>query len=223
MFKAIPKERNSLATVVFNNLKKAIFSGQLKPGERLVESSLASQFGVSSIPLREAIKKLEAERLVEVIPYKGARVVKASPSDIEDAYAIVGVLEGYAAKLVTPLLESSHIEKMRKLHQKMQDEGVKKDIKNWLKVNNEFHRTFVDMCKRPNLINLIYEKISPLGRYWHIATSIPGVIDDGIEDHEKIIRAFEERDSDLARFLVESHRILTGQRVKECLTSLEAA
>jgi DNA-binding GntR family transcriptional regulator len=222
MFKAIPKERNSLASVVFKNLKKAIFSGQLKPGERLIESSLASQFGVSSIPLREAIKKLEAERLVEVIPYKGARVVKASPSDIEDAYAIVGVLEGYVAKLVTPMLESSHIDRMKKLHQKMQDEGLKKDIKNWLKVNNEFHRVFVDLCKLPNLINLIYEKIGPLGRYWHIATSIPGVIDDGIEDHGRIIKAFEDRDSDLARLLVENHRIITGQRVKERLNSLEA-
>ncbi|MDY6857412.1 MAG: GntR family transcriptional regulator [Thermodesulfobacteriota bacterium] len=223
MFKAISKERNSLATVVFNDLKKAIFSGQLKPGERLIESTLASQFGVSSIPLREAIKKLEAERLVEVIPYKGARVVKASPSDIEDTYTIVGILEGYAAKLATSILESLHIDKMKKLHQKMQDEGVKKDIKNWLKVNNEFHCAFVEMCNRPNLMNLIYEKIGPLGRYWYIATSIPGVIDDGIGDHGRIIRAFEERDSDLARFLVENHRIFTGQRVKECLVNLEAA
>ena len=223
MFKTIPKTRSSLASVVFKQLKKAIFSGQLKPGARLVESALAAQFGVSSIPLREAIKKLEAENLVEVIPYKGARVVQASPSDIEDTYAIVGVLEGYAAKLATPLLEQSHIDRMKSLHQKMQDENIKRDIKHWLKVNNEFHRIFVDRCKLPNLINLIHDKIGPLGRYWYIATSIPGVLDDGINYHGKIIKAFEERDSDLARSLVENHRIIAGQQVKERLANLEAA
>lgn len=223
MFKAIPKARSSLATTIFKSLKKAIFSGQLKPGVRLIESSLATQFGVSSIPLREAIKKLEAEGLVEVIPYKGARVVQASPSDIEDAYAIVGVLEGYAAKLATPLLEPTHIDKMKKLHQEMQDEELKKDLKHWLKVNNEFHRTFVAPCKLPNLISLIHDKIGPLGRYWYIATTIPGAINDGINEHGQIIKAFEDGDSDRVRLLVENHRIIAGQRVKECLLNLDGA
>ena len=221
MFKTIPKRDNSLSNIVFNSLKKAIFSGQLKPGERLVESSLASQFGVSSIPLREALKRLEAEKLVEVIPYKGARVAKASPQDIEDMYTIVGVLEGYVAKLVTPELEASHIDKLKKLHVQMQDEDLKKDGRNWLKVNNEFHRVFVDLCPLSNLTNLIYEKIGPLGRYWYIGISIPGVMEDGIYGHGRIIEAYESKDSELARQLVENHRIITGQKIRKHIENME--
>ncbi len=214
-FKTISKEENSLAGIVFTTLKKAIFSGQLKPGERLIESALSSQFGVSSIPLREAIKKLEAEKLVEVIPYKGARVVKASPQDIEDMYAIVGVLEGYAAKLATPLLNNSHLVKLEKLNEELQKEELKRNVKNWLKANNQFHRTFTDACQRPNLINAIYEKIGPLGRYWQIMISMPGIMDDGINDHSRIIDAFESKDSKLVRKLVENHRIISGRRIKK--------
>ena len=223
MFKAIPKRDNSLSNIVFNSLKKAIYSGQLKPGERLVESSLASQFGVSSIPLREAIRRLEAEKLVDVVPYKGARVAKASPQDIEDMYTIVGVLEGYVAKSVTPHLEASHMEKLKKLHVQMQDEDLKQDGRTWLKVNNEFHRVFVDLYPLSHLKNLIYEKIGPIGRYWYIGISIPGVMEDGIRGHGGIIEAFENRDSELVRQLVENHRIITGRKIRENIENMESA
>ena len=216
-FKTISKDENSLAGIVFTTLKKAIFSGQLKPGERLVESNLSSQFGISSIPLREAIKKLEAEKLVEVIPYKGARVVKASPQDIEDMYTIVGVLEGYAAKLATPLINHSQILKLEKLNEELQKEGLKGNVKSWLKTNNQFHRTFTDACQRTNLMNAIYETIGPLGRYWQIMISMPGIMDDGIDDHIRIIEAFKGKDAKLVRRLVENHRVISGQRVKKYL------
>jgi DNA-binding GntR family transcriptional regulator len=152
---------------------------------------------------------------VEVIPYKGARVVKASPQDIEDMYAIVGVLEGYAAKLATPLLNNSHLVKLEKLNEELQKEELKRNPKNWLKANNQFHRTFTDACQRPNLINAIYEKIGPLGRYWQIMISMPGIMDDGINDHSRIIDAFESKDSKLIRKLVEKHRIISGRRIKK--------
>ncbi|MEW6615317.1 MAG: GntR family transcriptional regulator [Thermodesulfobacteriota bacterium] len=223
MFKTISKEVNSLSSVVFNALKKAIFSGQLKPGQRLVESSLAAQFGVSSIPLREAIKKLEAEKLVEVIPYKGAHVAKASPQDIEYMYTIVGVLEGYAAKLVTPMLKPLHLNKLKNLHLQMQKEELKKEGKNWLKVNNEFHRIFLDVCPLTNWTNLIYDKIGSLGQYWYIAFSIPGLLDNGILGHGRIIDAFEKKESELVRNLVESHRIITGQVLRKHLENIEVA
>ena len=221
MFKAISKAGSSLSDIVFNALKKAIFSGQLKPGERLVESSLAAQFGVSPIPLREAIKRLEAEKLVEVIPYKGARVVKASPQDVEDMYTIVGVLEGYAAKLVSPMLKPLHLDKLKKLHLQMQKEELKKEGRNWLKANNEFHRVFLDLCPLSDLRNFIHQKIGPLGQYWFIAISIPGVMDDGIRGHGRIIEAFENRDTELVRRLVESHRIITGQIVRKHIENIE--
>ena len=221
MFKAILKEDNSLSNIVFNKLKKAIFSGRLKPGERLVESTLAPQFGVSPIPLREAIRRLEAEKLVEVIPYKGAKVVKTSPQDIEDMYTIVGILEGYAAALTVSRLETFHLEKLKKLHRQMQEEELKRDGKNWLKVNNAFHRVFLDACQRPNLTELIYEKIGPLGRYWYIAISIPGVMDEGIQGHGRMIEAFENRNAEMARQLVENHRILTGQAVRRHIENIE--
>ena len=110
----------SLEKTIYDALKEGIFSGRFQPGERLVESTLAAQLNVSRTPMREAIKRLEAEKLVEIVPNKGATVVKVSPDDIEEMYEIVGILEGYACSLAISRIESQHIERLKEFHRKLQ-------------------------------------------------------------------------------------------------------
>jgi len=116
-----------------------------------------------------------------------------------------------------------NLDKLKKLHLQMQEEGLKKNGRNWLKVNNEFHRVFLDICPLQDLKNLVYEKIDPLGRYWYIAISIPGMMDDGIHGHRRIIEAFEKKDSELVRNLAENHRIIMGQTLRKHLENIEVA
>ena len=100
-FKVNMNEYLPLRDVVFNTLRQAILRGELKPGERLMEIQLANKLGVSRTPIREAIRKLELEGLVSIIPNKGAYVTGITRKDVEDIYAIRSLLEGLCARWAT--------------------------------------------------------------------------------------------------------------------------
>ena len=98
-----------LRDVVFNTLRKAILKGELKPGERLMEIALAERLGVSRTPVREAMRKLELEGLVSIIPNKGAYVTGITRQDVEDIYAIRSLLEGLCARWATAYITEKQL------------------------------------------------------------------------------------------------------------------
>ena len=97
-----------LRDVVFNTLRQAILTGELKPGERLMEIHLANKLGVSRTPIREAIRKLELEGLVNIIPNKGAYVTGISDKDVHDIYMIRSMLEGLCVRWATEHITQEH-------------------------------------------------------------------------------------------------------------------
>ena len=103
-------EYKPLRDVVFENLREAILEGELKPGQRLMEVQLAEQLGVSRTPVREAIRKLELEGLVIMLPRKGAYVANMSLKDIIDVLEIRASLEGLAASLAAQRMSSDDID-----------------------------------------------------------------------------------------------------------------
>ena len=104
-----------LRDVVFNTLRQAILRGELKPGERLMEVQLANKLGVSRTPIREAIRKLELEGLVTMIPNKGAYVTGISQKDVYDIYRIRSVLEGLCARWATEHITEEQIEGLEEI------------------------------------------------------------------------------------------------------------
>ena len=107
-----------LRDVVFNTLRQAILKGELAPGERLMEIQLAERLGVSRTPIREAIRKLELEGLVLMIPRKGAEVAKISEKSLRDVLEVRRSLEELAIELACQRMSDEEIEK----HQKAQDD-----------------------------------------------------------------------------------------------------
>ena len=99
-----------LRDVVFNTLRQAILTGELKPGERLMEIHLANKLGVSRTPIREAIRKLELEGLVNIIPNKGAYVTGISDKDVHDIYMIRSMLEGLCVRWATEHITQDQLE-----------------------------------------------------------------------------------------------------------------
>ena len=201
-------------------LKKAVLSGYLLPGERLVEKDLAEIIGISRIPIREAIRKLESERLVTVEPNKGATVIKMSPVEIEETYFIVGCLEGMAAELALGSLNENDLTKMNVSIENMSTDKMKSDYKNWLKQNIIFHRIYIDACNRPHLASLLLEKRQGLSRYWFLACSKPGLLEKCLADHEEIAEAFSQRNPKGVRNCVEQHIMSVGTEVRKFLENL---
>lgn len=113
-FKVNMNEYLPLRDVVFNTLRQAILRGELKPGERLMEIQLANKLGVSRTPIREAIRKLELEGLVLMIPRKGAEVAEITEKNMRDVLEVRKALEELAVQLACEKITAEEIEEMKK-------------------------------------------------------------------------------------------------------------
>ncbi|MFN2227989.1 MAG: GntR family transcriptional regulator [Anaerolineae bacterium] len=107
-------EHRTLSDAVFHRLRDAVIDGRLAPGQWLRQEALAQEFGLSQMPVREALRRLVAEGLAERIPYRGVRVVKFTPEDIADMFTLRLTLEGLAVRHATPHISQEEIDELKK-------------------------------------------------------------------------------------------------------------
>jgi DNA-binding GntR family transcriptional regulator len=205
--------------LAYKTLKRQIYSGYLMPGRRLIELDLARDLVVSRTIIREVIKQLALEGLVELAPYKGATVVRTSITDLEEIYTIQQDLEGLAAYLATSRLSERQVEELERIHRSSQ-EHPSGDVVGWQKWNTKFHRTFVDHCGNQRLIKLVEGHRDQFARYWFLVVSIPGCIQKNIQEHERITEAVRAQDPGLVRQLMERH---VGDGARQLLEIIRSA
>ena len=213
-------KKEPLEKAIYLTLKKAIQSGYLMPGERLVETSLAEDLCVSRTPLRDAIRKLAFEKLVNIAPNKGATVAKLSSVDIEEIYFLASVLEGAAAKKAVDNMTNKDIKKLKEYHYQMKEAISENAYERWIALNNKFHGVFVHKSKVPGLVELIREKVGRISHFWYLYMMRPDPLHVYTDAHEKIIEAFEKKDKELVRTLVENHITTNRDILKEYLNTL---
>jgi DNA-binding GntR family transcriptional regulator len=142
MLGAIMVERQCMSDEIRNALAKRIYEGILKPNERLTELGIAKEFGTSQTPVREALRELEAMRLVQSEPYKGTRVREITPREMAEAYSVRAILEQRAAELAAPYFQGNTIALEETVQQicKSANHG---DVDAYAQGNLEFHRSIV--------------------------------------------------------------------------------
>lgn len=149
--------QKSKSAGVYEAVRDAIVTGRFSPGYKLTISTLAKEFGVSAVPVREAIRWLQAEGLVEYTHNVGAQVTHVDVSGYADALRVLALLEGMATASSAPYLNESHIDEARKLNEDMRylvDAPVF-DSANYRKLNNDFHAVLTSQCPNPRLIDLM--------------------------------------------------------------------
>lgn len=219
-FAVIRKKGARTKIDVYKTLKKAIYTAYLSPGERLAETALAKMLKVSRTPVREALKRLEADNLVNRDSNHGLRVVQLSPVDIQELMHIAGILEGTAAELAIDSIGQDEISEFRSIQTKLEEAELNKEYKRWLILNHQFHHVYLSHCNNTNLLRLLYEKSRPITRYWYYICSDPAILRTSFEEHEKIIIAFSQKDANLARSLVENHIVIVAKRLRKHLESI---
>ena len=135
-----------LRDVVFNTLRKAILKGELKPGERLMEIALAERLGVSRTPVREAMRKLELEGLVSIIPNKGAYVTGITRKDVEDIYAIRSLLEGLCARWATAYITEKQLDALEENIYLSEFHASKGHAQKLTELDDQFHDILYEAC-----------------------------------------------------------------------------
>jgi len=210
MRKSIEKHL-TLRESILETIRDAIISGTLKPGEKVAEPELAERFGISRTPIREAFRQLESEGYLKVVPRKGAVVVSFSQRDVEEFYAIKSILEGYAARRACERITSREIDKLQTINEKLALLAKEGDVKHFFKVHNNFHELFVRTADNDKLTELIMNLVGRFQRLRIASLSLPGRMDFSVQEHQKIIDAFRDKDADLAENLVRSNAEYGGK------------
>lgn len=194
-----------LRDVVFHTLRRAILKGELKPGERLMEIQLASQLGVSRTPVREAIRKLELEGLVLMIPRKGAEVAEITEKNLRDVLEVRCALEELAVQLACDRMDAEGLEKLREAADKFVEAQVNTDITKVAQADVDFHDVIYMATQNDKLIQMLNNLREQMYRYrieyLKQRESYPRLIGE----HQEIIAAIEKRDKSLATKITSQH------------------
>lgn len=200
-----------LRDVVFENLRTAILEGDLKAGQRLMEVQLAEQLGVSRTPIREAIRKLELEGLVVMLPRKGAYVANMSFKDLIDVLEIRATLEGLAASLAAERRNDEDVIKLEKVAKEF-EEGVRNaDIEVVLKKDVEFHENIFLMANNKKLYHLITSLWEQVHRFRVMYVSNNEASLSLVDEHKRILDAIKNGDCELAKKYATEHIELAEQ------------
>ena len=180
---------------VFSTLRNAILDGKLKPEERLVERDIAEQLGISRTPVREAIRKLELERLVTHIPRKGVVVTGFSKSDVLEIMAIRKVLEGLICCIAATKIKEKDLDRLETTLKQIQVEYDKGNQKKVNQLNDRFHEIIYRSAESPRLYEFHNTMREYINKFAHVAYTKPGRTEEALIEHNNIVRALRNRDS----------------------------
>lgn len=182
-----------LRDVVFNTLRNAILTGELEPGERLMEIKLADKLGVSRTPIREAIRKLELEGLVVMTPRKSAEVARITAEDLKDVLEVRKVLECLAVDLSCDNITDEIISRLEENLVSFREAVKKNDIRRIAIIDVEFHEIIYESTGNKRLIQILNNLREQMYRYRFEYIKDKATRDSLANEHRAIIDALAER------------------------------
>jgi len=208
-----------LREVVCEALREAIRNGVLQPGERLMEIQLAEELGVSRTPVREAVRKLELEGYVIMMPRRGTYVADLSIRDINEVFEIRTSLESLASGLAAERITEEELERLQRLLVSIGTNIASGDMEKIVATDTEFHELLYQASRNQRLIGIISNLREQLTRFRTTSMSFPGRLAATLEEHREIVEAIAQGDVKAARKTAERHMERSEQTL---LASMEA-
>jgi len=190
---------------VAERLRQRIFAHDLTPGDWIDEQKLAEEYGISRTPLREALKVLAAEGLVDLKPRRGCYVTEISRQDIDDIFPLMAMLEGRCAFIAVQLAKPADIRGLKAIHEKLELAAKEGRIDAFFEANQEFHRRIQELTNNRWLLSVIQDlrKVLKLSRLHSL--SLEGRLQQSLEEHRVIMAAFETGDAEQAEKSMHDH------------------
>src|SRR3984893_4096226 len=180
---------------VTDALRRLILLGKIPAGARINQDAVAERYGVSRIPVREALRQLEAEGLVQIFPRRGVLVSSLSAEELTEIYEMRDALEALAVRLAVPEINEDQLMRLEELLTSMDGDS---DPSRWLDLDSEFHAALYAPSERKRLCNTIATLRRNTGRYLHIAVRSGDRIRLAQDEHRQILTAYRRRSVDEA-------------------------
>lgn len=210
-------ESKPLREKIADKIRTDIIRGVFRNGERLVEPKLAKTLGISRTPIREALRQLEGEGFIEIVPRRGAVVKELTIKDIDDLYAIKANLEGLAARQATDNLTTEQLEILITINRKFREYADKNPhmTDEYLKDNIDFHNIFIAASGNVKLVDILEGLSKNFQRLKTMLVSDTSRAHIAVAEHQKIIEAFISKNPDMAERTVRDHIISGWEYLKE--------
>lgn len=194
-----------LRDVVFNTLRKAILTGQLKPGERLMEVHLANRLGVSRTPIREAMRKLELEGLVIMVPRRGAEVAKITEKSLKDVLEVRRALDVLSAELACDRITEEEIHKLHEACREFAQTVESRDASAITKADVALHDIIIEATRNQRLQQLVNNLSEQMYRYRFVYIKEESRHDNLVAEHLEIYESIASRDKERAARAAREH------------------
>jgi DNA-binding GntR family transcriptional regulator len=192
---------------IYVALRERILSNDIAPGTRLVMRDVANQYEASDIPVREALRMLERDGLVENAPYRGATVTTLTAKEVEETYFIRSHLESIATGLAADRITDAELSQLDVLMERMRAAVDAQDGPTFSDLNREFHRTIVAACGNDMLRELIMDIWQRHSGFQRVFRMVPGRIATSQAEHEGMMAALRDHDADTAARLALLHKL----------------
>lgn len=204
-FNVTMNEYLPLRDVVFNTLRQAILRGELKPGERLMEIQLANKLGVSRTPIREALRKLELEGLVNMVPRNGAEVADITEKSLRDVLEVRKALEELSVQLACEKITEEEIEELKRVAERFKDTLDDQDVTKIAEADVAFHDVIYTATDNQKLILLLNNLREQMYRYRVEYLKKEEAYPQLIAEHEELIDNISKRNKEEATRIMCEH------------------
>lgn len=201
---------SSAADPIYDDIRAAILSGEITPGAPLRQDEIAKRFGVSKIPVREALRRLEVDNLVVFERNKGASVRHYSETEVLQLLDIRIALECRALELAVPNMIATDFIDMRQL---LDDYAKRTDPAEWGAMNAKFHQMLYEPCGNPQLMKMIDDLHGKLGQFLRLLVSTASGLERPMREHDDILEACERGDTQVAVQAMRQHIEATQKEV----------
>lgn len=186
-------------------LRDMVMTGKLKEGDKVNESELCSTMGISKTPLREALRVLSVEGLIDLIPNRGAFVTTPTFEEIREMFDIMSLLEGFCALTACKKMDQKQFIRLEKLHKKLEENYERRDQEAYIRINNQYHSYLQEIAGNRSLNQIVNGLRKKILLYRFQSLNLEGRFEKSISEHRELQEAFRERDQQRAEALMRDH------------------
>lgn len=197
-------QKQNISEELVKYIKQQIISGELNPGDRIVETKLARELGVSQTPVREAIRHLHGEGIITIVPNKGPMVRTLDMKDVFEIYSVRSMLEGLAIRLATQNASDEQIAEVESFYEQMKLKLHDDSIPSLLPDSSHIHRIIIDMSSHSRLINM-YQSISFQISLVNRLLGAKSTKQKEVDQHLELIEVLRNREPDIAEQTMRKH------------------
>lgn len=213
----------SLSQEVARRIRDMIRKGNLKKGDRVIEKPLCEALGVSRTPLREALRILSSDGLIELIPNRGAFVTEPTINDISEMFWVMSILEGTCARLCAEKITDGGLKKLEKLYRKLEKHAEDKHHEQYMAVNHRYHTLVQELAGSKILSEVISGLRQRILLYRYRQIYGPNRLKTSMEEHRALQEAFRKKDPEQAERLMKEHLLRQSEVLEQAYSDSSAS